>query len=773
MGAQNAQRLNLYIDRFESCLESNDHSKELYNELMEDPEQADKANEVLESIIPPYYYGSHYSTPLGCVLYYLLREEPYTSLNVRLQDGHFDVPDRLFHSVFVTGRSCYENLPEVKELTPEWFFSTDFLVNRNHHRFGALQGGAEVDDVALPATLLAPATPQAFLSRHMQALEGPVVSTLLSQWIDLIFGFKQQGEQAVNSYNLFYYLTYPDQVDLSSAPDLETRNRLITQAAHFGQCPALAFTAPHPRRQLRLRAARDLRSVLLETNRMSIYLKHSMEGMGDRCRICRVSDVDPGALSILPSSVQRVLGNAECADNADRYFDARSPDCARSVEGAGSLPLILCPEPCLTWPADCHYPWVVEIDCNEFCVVTSFKVVLADRYDGAPPSSACYGVEFLAEDGRWTAVPKRTPSPGGSPLAEEVSQRAERGIVTTVVFARTTARFFRLSIFDVPFSPFPLRDRVVVQPDYTCGREELDAPSIPRSQRIPLPGPRITHIDVFGMPLFPLVPPFPAELARADTPVRALAVWCGLPGAVTCRDGLAAVLLAAVTPTPSMELRLFSRTAEPPRVVPLDVLAQNYCPGFPGFPVLAMHPAVRLPAVLLRSARSCWPPTGPRGVSSSSPSTKRPPRGSGGFRASRRARCARRRWTVRCLPRFLRLVWREFRCSDGELAVWSLDETPRQLCSVCVPPGVSLGGLAVCAELDCVVAFPAGEARGALLIYTTRLELRGEASVGAVLRVEVTNFGVVAVCAEEDACVLRKFDFCGAPTGVLRVEEVV
>ena len=434
MGAQNAQRLNLYIDRFESCLESNDHSKELYNELMEDPEQTDKANEVLESIIPPYYYGSHYSTPLGCVLYYLLREEPYTSLNVRLQDGHFDVPDRLFHSVFVTGRSCYENLPEVKELTPEWFFSTDFLVNRNRHHFGALQGGAEVDDVALPTSLLGPVTPQAFLSRHMQAFEGPVVSTLLSQWIDLIFGFKQQGEQAVNSYNLFYYLTYPDQVDLSSAPDLETRNRLITQAAHFGQCPALAFTAPHPQRQLRLRAARDLRSVLLETNRMSIYLKHSMEGMGDRCRICRVSDVDPGALSILPSSVQRILGNSECVDNADRFFDPSSPDCARSVEGAASLPLILCPEPCLTWPADCHYPWIVEIDCNEFCVVTSFKVVLADRYDGAPPSAACYGVEFLAEDGRWTAVSKRrrglraSPRSGGGFAARRGRDRDDGGV---------------------------------------------------------------------------------------------------------------------------------------------------------------------------------------------------------------------------------------------------------------------------------------------------------------------------------------------------------
>ena len=348
--------------------------------------------------------------------------------------------------------------------------------------------------------------------------------------------------------------------------------------------------------------------------------------------------------------------------------------------------------------------------------------------------------------------------------------------MTTVVFPRTTARFFRLSIFDVPFSPFPLRDRVVVQPDYTCGREELDAPSIPRAQRILLPGPHITHIDVFGMPLFPLVPPFPAELAAADAPVRALRVWCVSAGAVTCRDGLAAVLVSAAAPKPSMELRIFARTAEPPRVVPLDVLAQTGFSGFSDFsdsPVLAMHPSVGIPAVLLRSVRFCWPPTRRGGVSSSSRSMKRPSRGSGALRASRRARWSRRRWTARCLPRFLRLVWREFRCSDGELAVWSLDETPRQLCSVCVPPGVSLGGLAVCADLDCVVAFPAGEARGALLIYTTRLELRGEATVGAVLGVEVTNFGVVAVCAEEDACVVRKFDFCGVPTGVLRVEEVV
>ena len=139
MGAQTSMLLNSCIDRFQSCLDNNEHLMALYHEAQEDPDQEEKANEILEGIVPPYFYGSHYSTPLGCVLYYMLRLEPFTSLNVALQDNHFDVSDRLFHSILVTARSCFENLPEVKELTPEWFASTDFLFNRNHHSFGKKQ----------------------------------------------------------------------------------------------------------------------------------------------------------------------------------------------------------------------------------------------------------------------------------------------------------------------------------------------------------------------------------------------------------------------------------------------------------------------------------------------------------------------------------------------------------------------------------------------------------------------------------------------------------
>ena len=46
----------------------------------------------------PFHYGSCYSNP-GSVLWYLVRLEPFASLHINLQDGHFDKPDRLFDSM--------------------------------------------------------------------------------------------------------------------------------------------------------------------------------------------------------------------------------------------------------------------------------------------------------------------------------------------------------------------------------------------------------------------------------------------------------------------------------------------------------------------------------------------------------------------------------------------------------------------------------------------------------------------------------------------------
>ena len=47
-----------------------------------------------------------------------------------------------------------------------------------------------------------------------QALECDYVSAHLHEWIDLIFGYKQQGPLAVEAGNVFYYYYYESNVDI-------------------------------------------------------------------------------------------------------------------------------------------------------------------------------------------------------------------------------------------------------------------------------------------------------------------------------------------------------------------------------------------------------------------------------------------------------------------------------------------------------------------------------------------------------------------------------
>lgn len=68
---------------------------------------------------------------------------------------------------------------------------------------------------------------------YLQALESEFVSCQLHQWIDLIFGYKQQGPEAARALNVFYYLTYEGAVNLSSINDPMLREvRLIPDTVH-------------------------------------------------------------------------------------------------------------------------------------------------------------------------------------------------------------------------------------------------------------------------------------------------------------------------------------------------------------------------------------------------------------------------------------------------------------------------------------------------------------------------------------------------------------
>jgi hypothetical protein len=199
--------------------------------------------------VPPFHYGSHYSNSAG-VLFYLLRLEPYTSHFLKLQGGKFDIADRLFDSVEGAWNNCLTNPSDVKELIPEFFYLPEFLMNQNHFYFGKRKGGEGkiVDDVVLPPW--AKNNPIEFIRIHREALESKAVSVTLHHWIDLIFGFKQQGKEAVEAVNVFYFLTYEGAVNLDAIGDETVRKATEAQIDHFGQTPSQLLKKPHPPKEM-------------------------------------------------------------------------------------------------------------------------------------------------------------------------------------------------------------------------------------------------------------------------------------------------------------------------------------------------------------------------------------------------------------------------------------------------------------------------------------------------------------------------------------------
>ncbi|XP_049582620.1 neurobeachin isoform X3 [Syngnathus scovelli] len=193
---------------------------------------------------PPYHYPSFCSTA-ACALHWLVRMEPFTSLFLSANDDKFDHPDRIFSSIARSWRNCQRDTSDVRELIPEFFYLPEMLVNSNGYHLGMREDGAAVGDVDLPAWAR---TPEDFVRINRMALESEFVSCQLHQWIDLLFGYKQRGPEAVRALNVFHHLTYEGAVSLDAIADPLTREATEAQIRSFGQTPSHLLIEPHPPR---------------------------------------------------------------------------------------------------------------------------------------------------------------------------------------------------------------------------------------------------------------------------------------------------------------------------------------------------------------------------------------------------------------------------------------------------------------------------------------------------------------------------------------------
>ncbi|XP_072945485.1 neurobeachin [Epargyreus clarus] len=191
---------------------------------------------------PPFHYGTHYSTA-AFVLNWMVRIEPMTTMFLALHGGKFDHPNRLFSSIALAWKNCQRDTSDVKELIPELFFLPEMLLNSSGYKLGIAESPS--GDVLLPPWA---SSAEEFVRINRMALESEFVSCQLHQWIDLIFGYKQRGPEAVRATNVFYYLTYEGGVRLDQITDPVTKTAIEDQIRSFGQTPAQLLSEPHPPR---------------------------------------------------------------------------------------------------------------------------------------------------------------------------------------------------------------------------------------------------------------------------------------------------------------------------------------------------------------------------------------------------------------------------------------------------------------------------------------------------------------------------------------------
>ncbi|EAY23616.1 Beige/BEACH domain containing protein [Trichomonas vaginalis G3] len=153
------------------------------------------------------------------VLYYLMRMEPFTSLHIQFQSGKFDHAKRLFQSLEET--IDFDDFSS--ELIPEFYFSPEFLTNKN--RFDL---GLEDSNILLPKWCKSPIE---FVYLNRKIMESSKVSENIDKWFDLIWGIDRKKEN--NKYD-------PSLYDDSPNPEM---------MLGMGVIPKQIFFKKHPKRK--------------------------------------------------------------------------------------------------------------------------------------------------------------------------------------------------------------------------------------------------------------------------------------------------------------------------------------------------------------------------------------------------------------------------------------------------------------------------------------------------------------------------------------------
>ncbi|KAI7938138.1 hypothetical protein MJO28_015058 [Puccinia striiformis f. sp. tritici] len=287
----------------------------------------------------PAHYMTHYSSAV-VVCGFLIRLQPFCDHFIEIQ-GSFDHADRTFWSIHRAWLSASEqSRSDVRELIPEFFHCPEFLMNLNKLSLGSRQeGGAPIGAVELPPW--AHGDPRLFVELHREALESDFVSSKIHHWIDLIFGYKQRGQAALDAVNVFQEVSYEGTVSLDAIVDDRERSSVLGAMCNWGLTPSQIFDAPHPVRVKQPKHAFEPRSMITASTCSALIqsivpirdIKQPIGQIHPGANLDKIFVSGPQSLLVPPNATHRL--DWDFLDQTLRIFDSTNSLCA-TFEGVSS-----------------------------------------------------------------------------------------------------------------------------------------------------------------------------------------------------------------------------------------------------------------------------------------------------------------------------------------------------------------------------------------------------------------------------------------------------
>ena len=216
-----------------------------------------------------FHLGTHYSTS-PFVFYFLMRQEPYDTLLVELQNYQQENPNRMFIGIKNT-IEILESGNDNRELIPELFSKIEFFLNLNCAFFGyrinqKIVNNANINFMKVnDKSDISISDYVKLIFEHKRLLNSLLIGSNINDWINNIFGVGQlpNEKNRINCCNIFRKTTYEKYTNLiKKVSNYKSKfnkkydlNRIKFKIANkinliisFGQTPYQIFREPHPKK---------------------------------------------------------------------------------------------------------------------------------------------------------------------------------------------------------------------------------------------------------------------------------------------------------------------------------------------------------------------------------------------------------------------------------------------------------------------------------------------------------------------------------------------